>query len=243
MRDTQVEPAQEDTRKERPSSIPLSSNPFEPDTAPIAAVATVATVEPSTSACKSVRFDEPKERRNVSAQTTSTQESSQTEDTVCRDPARHTAMPIQEPLDEWGWPGLMIYGTDSSSSNGNNHIHEASDPFSDGKATDRQAKAIAPRHSAGTSREESRTSEGTLEPIAETDMDTIEQVLEPAQPEGANAQISSSANSQTSWTTLDGPKAISAFNQMASQFGIPIAIPVDNSSCTCVFACAWIDTD
>jgi hypothetical protein len=147
-------------------------------------------------------------------------------------------MPIQEPLDEWGWPGLMIYGTDSSSSNGNSHIHEASDPFSDGKATDRQAKAGTSRHGAGTSREESRTSEGTLEPIAETDMDTIEQVLEPAQPEGADAQMSSSANSQTSWTTLDGPKAVSAFNQMASQFGIPIAIPVDNSSCTCVFACA-----
>ncbi|KAJ5199858.1 Rho GTPase activation protein [Penicillium cf. griseofulvum] len=217
--------AQESTGKKRPSSIPLSSNPFEPDTAAVAAV------EPSTSACKSVRFDEPKERRNVSAQTTSTQESSQTEDTVCRDPARHMAMPIQEPLEEWGWPGLMLYGSDSSSSSNNNHTHEASDPFSDGKATDREAKTEASRHSAGTSREESRTSEGTLEPIAETDMDTIEQVIEPAHPEGADSQMASSANSQTSWTsTLDAPKAVSAFNQMASQFGIPIAIPGDNSS-------------
>ncbi|KAJ5496651.1 Rho GTPase activation protein [Penicillium fimorum] len=209
--DTQPQTTQESTRKERPSSIPLSFNPFEPD----------PTAEPSTSAGKSVRFDEPKERRKVSAQTTLSQESSQTEDTVCRDPARHIAMPIQEPLEEWGWSGLMLY--DAESSNNNSHVPEDSDPFSDGKATDRQVKGSL-RHSAGTSREESRTSEGTLEPIAETDFDTIEPVIEPDQPEGAGSQRASSANSQTSWSTLDSPKAISAFNQMAYQFGIPIAI-------------------
>ncbi|KAJ5356090.1 Rho GTPase activation protein [Penicillium concentricum] len=212
--DTQPQTAQEGTRQERPSSIPLSSNPFEPDAA-------------ETSAGKSVRFDKPKERRKVSAQTTLSQESSQTEDTVCRDPARHIVMPIQEPLEEWGWPGLMLYDAESSN---NNHSHEGSDPFSDGKATDRQEKVGSSRHSAGTSREESRTSEGTLEPIAETDFDTIEPVIEPARPEGAGSHRASSATSQTSWTsTLDSPKAISAFNQMASQFGIPIAIPVGDS--------------
>ncbi|KAJ5817586.1 Rho GTPase activation protein [Penicillium robsamsonii] len=208
--DTQPQTTQEGTRKERPSSIPLSSNPFEPDLA----------AEPPISG-KSVRFDEPKERRKVSAQTTLSQESSQIEDTVCRDPARHIVMPIQEPLEELGWSGLMLY--DAECSNNNSHIHEDSDPFSDEKATDRQVKGYS-RHSAGTSREESRTSEGTLEPIAETDFDTIEPVIEPAQPEGAGSQRVSSANSQTSWSTLDPPKAISAFNQMASQFGIPIAI-------------------
>ncbi|KAJ5177752.1 Rho GTPase activation protein [Penicillium coprophilum] len=214
--DTQPQAAVEDTRKERPRSIPLSSNPFDPD----------AAAEASTTACKSVRFDEPKDRRKVSAQTTLSQESNQTEDTVCRDPARHIAMPIQEPL-EWEWPGLMLYDADTST---NTHALEGSDPFSDGKATDRQVKTGSSRHSAGTSREESRTSEGTLEPIVETDFDTIEPVIEPAQPEGAGSQRASSANSQTSCTsTLDSPKAISAFNRMASQFGIPIAIPLDDS--------------
>lgn len=238
--DTQPQTAQEGTRKERPSSKPLSSNPVEPDTAG----------ELSTAAGKFVRFDDPKEGRKVSGQTTHSQESSQTEDTVCRDPARHIAMPIQEPLEDWGWPGLMLRYPDSSS-NPNTHTLEGSDPFSDGKATDvRQAKSGPSRHSAGTSREESsRASEGTLEPIAETDFDTIEQVIESAEPEHPDSQRASSANSQTSrvsWrSTLDSPKAISAFNRMASQFGIPISIPADDtpSPRTFFFVCAWIATD
>ncbi|CAI7670673.1 unnamed protein product [Penicillium crustosum] len=223
--DTQLQTAQESSRKENPSSIPLSSNPVELDT---------TAGESSTAAGKSVRFDDPKSGRKVSAQTTHSQESSQTEDSVRRDPARHIAMPIQEPLEEWGWPGLMLYYPDSSS-NPKTHTKEASDPFSDGKAADvRQAKPGPSRHSAGTSREESsRASEGTLEPIAETDFDTIEPVIEAAELEGQDAQRASSANSQTSrvsWTsTLDSPKAISAFNRMASQFGIPISIPGDET--------------
>ncbi|KAJ5952059.1 uncharacterized protein N7479_010472 [Penicillium vulpinum] len=223
--DTQPQTTGEGSRTSRPSSIPLSSNPFEPDTA----------AEPSTSAGKSVRFDDPKDRRKASGQTTRSQDSSQTEDTVCRDPARHIGMPIQEPpLEEWGWPGLMLYDPESThlqtQTQSHTHTQEASDPFSDGKAADvRPVKPGNSRHSAGTSREESRASEGTLEPIAETDFDTIEPAPEPAQPEGLDAQRASSANSQTSWSTLDSPKAILAFNQMASQFGIPIAIPVDDT--------------
>lgn len=104
--DTQPQAAQESSRKERPSSIPLSSNPVELDT---------TAGESSTAAGKSVRFDDPKSGRKVSAQTTHSQESSQTEDTICRDPARHIAMPIQEPLEEWGWPGLMLYYPDRKS--------------------------------------------------------------------------------------------------------------------------------
>ncbi|KAJ5413064.1 hypothetical protein N7465_005369 [Penicillium sp. CMV-2018d] len=223
--DTQPQTAQESSREERPSSIPLSSNPVELDTT----AGESSAGESSTAAGKSVRFDDPKSGRKVSAQSTHSQESSQTEDTVCRDPARHIAMPIQEPLEEWGWPGLMLYYPDSSS-NPKTHTQEASDPFSDGKAADlREAKPGPSRHSVGTSREESsRASEGTLEPIAETDFDTIEPVIEPAEPEGQDA-----ANSQTSrgsWTsTLDSPKAISAFNRMASQFGIPVSIPGDET--------------
>ncbi|KAJ6184706.1 hypothetical protein N7519_006007 [Penicillium mononematosum] len=219
--ETQPQAAQEGSRKERPKSKPLSSNPFEPDT---------AAGEPSTTTGKSVRFDEPQEGRKVSTQTTHFQESSQTEDTVCRDPARHIAMPIQEPMEDWGWPGLMLYSPDSSP-NANTHTLEGSDPFSDEKATDaRQGKSGSSRHSAGTSREESsRASEGTLEPIAETDFDTIEPVVEP-EPERPGSRRASSANSQTSWSsTLDSAKAISAFNQMAAQFSIPLSIPSEDT--------------
>ncbi|OQE85757.1 hypothetical protein PENNAL_c0023G08874 [Penicillium nalgiovense] len=219
--DTQPQAAQEGSRKERPKSKPLTSNPFEPDT---------PAGEPSTTTGKSVRFDEPQEGRKVSAQTTHSQESSQTEDTVCRDPARHIAMPIQEPMEDWGWPGLMLYSPDSSP-NANTHTLEGSDPFSDEKATDdRQGKSGSSRHSAGTSREESsRASEGTLEPIAETDFDTIEPVVEP-EPERLGPRRASSANSQTSWSsTLDLAKAISAFNKMAAQFSIPLSIPGEDT--------------
>ncbi|KGO70732.1 Rho GTPase activation protein [Penicillium expansum] len=222
---TQPQTTQESAREGRTSSIPLSSNPIELDTAE----------GPSTTAGKSVRFNDPKERRKTSGQTTHSQDSSQTEDTICRDPAQRINMPFQEePLEEWGWPGLMLYCPESSS-NTKTHIQESSDPFSDGKAADvRQAKPGPSRRSAGTSREESsRASEGTLEPIAETDFDTIEPVIEPAEPDHADSQRASSANSQTSrvsWSsTLDAPKAISAFNRMASQFGIPIAIPDDDT--------------
>ncbi|CAG8909101.1 unnamed protein product [Penicillium egyptiacum] len=217
--ETQPQAAQEGTRKERLRSKPLASNPIDPDTAG----------EPSTTTGKSVRFDDPQEGRKVSAQTTHSQESSQTEDTVCWDPARHIAMPIQEPMD-WGLPGLMMYYPDSSS-NANTHTLEGSDPFSDEKAADvRQGRSGSSRHSAGTSREESsRASEGTLEPIAETDLDTIEPVVEP-ESERADCQRAISANSEASWSsTLDSPKAISAFNHMASQFNIPIAIPGEDT--------------
>ncbi|KAJ5932442.1 hypothetical protein N7516_006931 [Penicillium verrucosum] len=216
--DTQPQTAQESSGTERPSSIPLSSNPVELDT---------TAVEPSTAASKSVRFDDPKSGRKVSAQTTHSQESSQTEDIVCRDPAQHIATPIEEPLEEWGWPGLMLYPSESSN-NPKTHIREVSDPFSDGKAVDaRQEKPGPSRHSR---EESSRASEGTLEPIVETDFDTIEPVIEPAEPEGRDSQRLSPANSETSWTsTLDSPKAISAFNRMASQFGIPISIPGDET--------------
>ncbi|CAI7585188.1 unnamed protein product [Penicillium glandicola] len=217
--DTQSQNAQGSARQERPRSIPLASNPFEDPAA-----------DPSTTTGKSVRFDDPKgRRRNASAQTTNSQDSSQTEDTVCRDPARHIAMPIQEPLEEWGWPGMMVYYPDE-----NTRTIEGSDPFSDRNATDvRQGKSVPSRQSVGTSRDESsRASEGTLEPIAETDFDTIETVLQSAQSEGPDAQRTTSADSQTSqlsWDSpVDSPRAILAFNRMASQFGIPIAIPDDS---------------
>jgi hypothetical protein len=237
IRDTQPQATQEGSRKERPKSKPLSSNPFEPDS---------AAGEPSTTTGKSVRFDEPQEGRKVSTQTTHSQESSQTEDTVCRDPARHIAMPIQEPMEDWTWPGLMLYSPDNSP-NANTHTVEGSDPFSDEKATDaRQGKSGSSRHSAGTSREESsRASEGTLEPIAETDFDTIEPVVEP-EPERPGSRRASSANSQTSWSsTLDSAKAMSAFNQMAAQFSIPLSIPGEDTPSPCMFVltCAWIATD
>lgn len=232
--DTQPQTAQGSSGTERPSSIPLSSNPVELDT---------TTVEPSTAASKSVRFDDPKSGRKVSAQTTHSQESSQTEDIVCRDPSQHIATPIEEPLEEWGWPGIMLYPSESSN-NPKTHIREISDPFSDGKAVDvRQEKPGPSRHSR---EESSRASEGTLEPIVETDFDTIEPVIEPAEAEGRDAQRPSPANSETSWTsTLDSPKAISAFNRMASQFGIPISIPGDEtpSPRRFIFSCAWVVTD
>ncbi|KAG0157612.1 hypothetical protein PDIDSM_4797 [Penicillium digitatum] len=229
--DTQPQPAQERTCTERPSSIPLSSNPIEPD----------AAGKSSTAVGKSVRFNDPKQRRKGSGQAIHSKESSQTEDNACRDPAQRITMPFQEePFEEWGWPGLMLYYPDSGS-NAQTHTPEASDPFSDGKATDvRPVNPGSSRHSAGTSREESsRASEGTLEPIAETDFDTLEPVIEPvvasAEPEHANSQRACSATSQASqvsWSsTLDGPKATSAFNQMTSQLGIPITIPSDDTPC------------
>ncbi|KAI2707133.1 hypothetical protein CBS147317_638 [Penicillium roqueforti] len=214
--DTQLEAAQEGARKGRSSSKPLTSNPVGQDTA----------AGESSTAGKSVRFDNPKEGRKVSTQTTHSQESSQTEATVSQTPAQHLGMPTQGPLGEWGWPGLMLYYPDDSSSNTKKHTHEGSDPFSDGKATDVKQGKSSSRHSAGTSREESsRASEATLEPIAETDFDTIESVIE--RPGG------SSANSQTSrisWSSkIDSPKAIAAYNKMAAQFGISLAIPFNDT--------------
>ncbi|KAJ5782413.1 hypothetical protein N7457_004187 [Penicillium paradoxum] len=210
---------QRDTRKGRPTAKPLSSNPFEPEAA-----------TGSNTAGKSVRFNDPKERRKTSGQTTHSQDSSQTEDTVCRDSSQHISMPIPEPWDEWGWPGLMLYGPEER-----RRVPEGSDPFSDGKATDIQStRPGSSRHSAGTSRDESRTSEGTLEPIPEIDVDAIEPVIEPIQSQTSNDQKTDSTSSQksrVSWSsTLDAPKAIMAFNRMAVQFGIQISIPVEDAA-------------
>lgn len=216
----QPQSEQQDARTGKTTAKPLTSSPFEPET----------TADPNPAAGKSVRFDDPKERRKASAQTTHSRESSQTEDTVCRDRSQHIPLRIPEPWEEWGWPGLMLYEPEQPL-----HVHEGSDPFSDGKATDvRQTRSGSSRHSAGQSRDESKTSEGTLDPIPEIDVDAIEPVIDPPQAQPSNTERAGSTNSQSSrmsWSsTLDGPKATSAFNRLASQFGIRIAIPVEDAT-------------
>lgn len=210
---------QRGTRKGKSTAKPLSSNPFEPEVAP------PSVPLPS----KSVRFNDPKETRKVSGQTTLSQESNQIQDTVCRDQSQHISMPIPEPWEEWGWPGLMLYEPEQRL-----HVQEGSDPFSDGKATDvRSTRPGSSKHSAGPSRDESRASEGTLDPIPEIDVDAIEPVVEATQSQALDNQKASSTNSQNSrgsWTsTLDGPKATRAFNRMAEQFGIRISISLEDT--------------
>ncbi|KAJ5757613.1 uncharacterized protein N7511_006307 [Penicillium nucicola] len=117
---------------------------------------------------KLVRFDDNPQvvgegERKVSTQSTESQESSQTEDTICR----HTTGPDLIPTpttvssDEWSWSGLMYHPEDGT------HIREGSNPFSDGKSTEPQLGQPSSSKRHDRSREHSKASESSLDPILE----------------------------------------------------------------------------
>ncbi|KAJ6006012.1 hypothetical protein N7451_003956 [Penicillium sp. IBT 35674x] len=81
---------------------------------------------------------EVQEQRNASAQTVLSQESNQTTATVNRHPSQRIPVSIEELEDGVFWSSLLDFDKD------NNHVPEASDPFSDGKN-------IESRHQPGAS--------------------------------------------------------------------------------------------
>ncbi|KAJ5121424.1 uncharacterized protein N7515_009385 [Penicillium bovifimosum] len=230
---TEPQPQEQQEAARRESTVgPLTSNPFEleaPASAPAPAVAQDPTPNPTT--VKTVRFNELTETREASVQTSNSQQSSPTRD--CHDRPQEIPEPALEAWEEWVRPGLMLYETEQRQ-----HVPEVSDPFSDGKAVDNQSQQSleaqqarpGPSGRAGHNRETSRGSEAsqaTLDSIAETDVDAITPApLPPSQTGSVRSQ-----SSRVSWTsTLDGQKATLAFNQMATQFGVPIIIPIEDAA-------------
>ncbi|KAJ6071526.1 hypothetical protein N7499_009540 [Penicillium canescens] len=212
-------PAPDNVEIPAPDNGDPTSNPFEQEEVPPA----------QDSPGKSVRFDDKPQvvgdgERKVSTQTVESQESSQTEDTVCRHPtdAELIPTPTRQSLDEWSWPGLMYYPEDGT------HIREGSDPFSDGKSTEPQQAHPSSSKRPDRSREHSKASEGSLDPILEDDVDKIE----PAPP----PERTSSMISHLSWMRepcqLEPSRATVALNQLITRFSIhmPKVLPEPEDS-------------
>jgi hypothetical protein len=202
-------PAPDNVEIPAPDNGDPTTNPFEQEENPPA----------QDSPGKSVRFDNNPQvvgdgERKVSTQTVESQESSQTEDTVCRHPTDPELIPTptRQSLDEWSWPGLMYYPEDGT------HIREGSDPFSDGKSTEPQQAHPSSSKRPDRSREHSKASESSLDPILEDDIDKIEPAPLP--------ERTSSMISNLSWMRepcqLEPTRATVALNQLITRFGINI---------------------
>ncbi|KAJ5312683.1 hypothetical protein N7508_003513 [Penicillium antarcticum] len=183
------------------------SNPFEQEEVPPA----------QDSPGKYVRFDDNPQvvgdgERKVSTQTNESQDTSQTEDTICRHPLDPDLIPTPTrlSLDEWSWPGLLYHPEDGT------HIREGSDPFSDGKNTEPQLGQPSSSKRTDRSRDHSKTSENSLGPILEDEVDKIEAapVLE----------RKTSMISNLTWMRepcqLEPTRATVALNQLITRFEI-----------------------
>lgn len=247
------------TSRENPVGGPLSSHPSEqPDE---------IQKQPGG---KVVSSGSGKDVCDPSGPTSHSRESSQTEDTVCRHPPdcphppeERISMSLNEDVDMDEW---MLQTLDYIPEEGA-RIREYSDPFSDGKGIDCRQPGSGPRpeppgstpgpipgpskRSSYHSRDDSRASEGPLEPIPETEADltapshTIDEIVADVPqraPLHANTQKSSrrtdstdsqaSQASQSSTLTLDAPKAIIAFNRIAAQHGIHVSISLESTPST-----------
>ncbi|KAJ5558337.1 hypothetical protein N7535_008550 [Penicillium sp. DV-2018c] len=220
------------TRRES-TGEPLTSNPSVPD-APATTLTAVAQDSSSNPANgKTVRFNEMTETHEASVQPTVSQQSSPARTSL--GDAQEIPEIVQANWEEWVRPGLILYDIEQRQ-----HVPEASDPFSDGKAVDIQCpqgrqspeaqqvpRAGSSGRRAGHIRDTSEATEGTQDSIPETDVDAITPApLPPSKTGSFNSQCS-----RVSWTsTLDGQKATLAFNQMATRFGVPIIIPIEDAA-------------
>lgn len=150
----------QDVTREQPAGGPLSSNPFD---VPIS----------------------PTDTRPLSARKSHSRQSSQSDDTIGRNPPDtiprlpedRLRMSLDEDVPEWMWSGMINIPEEGT------RIRQYSDPFADGKSSEYQQPGpdARPQHSPlsdptpGPSRrphrsqESSRTSEGPLQPIPEAE--------------------------------------------------------------------------
>lgn len=246
------------TPRENPVGGPLSSNPSgQPDEIQNPPGGQVARPGSGKDVC------------DPSGPTSHSRRSSQTEDTVCQHPPdcphppeeRISMSPNEDVImDEWILQTLAYNIPEEGA-----RIRDYSDPFSDGKGLDfrqpgsgqrPELSGSAPepipgpsKRSSYHSRDDSRASEGPLEPIPETEADitapshTIDEIVADAPqraPLHADTQKSSrmtdstgsqdSQASKSSTVTLDAPKAIITFNRIAAQHGIHVSISLESTA-------------
>ncbi|CAG7993196.1 unnamed protein product [Penicillium salamii] len=248
------EPSQPETGdstapREQAAGGPLSSNPFESPPGYENIIAVTASGSGSR-----------EDARNAGNRGSHSRESSQTEG-VCEHPPdcphipeSRIRMSLDEEVEDWMWPGLMYIPEEGT------RIREYSDPFSDGKSNEyRQLnpdkRPVLPgpasgpmpgpsRRSPFSSQDEVRPCEGPLEPIPETEADTldqidrIDQIVATEAPQRTPSQIipgrpraraiSAGSNSSHNSTVAMTPQtAIVNFNRMAAQQGIHVGISPD----------------